>query len=53
MPDWLNMGGYWAYLWPAYAIALAGLAAILVPALRAHGAAMKAQGRAARDDKTR
>ena len=46
MLEWLKMGGYWAYLWPAYGIALAGLAIILVSALRAHAAAMRAQGQA-------
>lgn len=47
MLEWLGMGGYAAFVWPAYAVALVGLAGILFPALRAHSRALrhlKAQG---------
>jgi heme exporter protein CcmD len=42
MLEWLNMAGLWPYVWPAYALALGGVAAILVSALVAHGRAMRA-----------
>jgi heme exporter protein D len=47
MLEWFRMGGYAAFVWPAYAIALIGLAGILFSALRAHSRALrslKAQG---------
>ncbi len=42
MLEWLQMGGYAVFVWPAYAIALLGLAGVLVSALRAHARALRA-----------
>jgi heme exporter protein CcmD len=44
MHEWLNMGGYAPFVWPAYAIAFTGLAGILFSALRAHSRAMRDLG---------
>ena len=44
MHEWLNMGGYALFVWPAYAIALSGLAGILFSALRAHSRALRDLG---------
>ncbi|MFZ1991792.1 MAG: heme exporter protein CcmD [Alphaproteobacteria bacterium] len=41
MLEWLNMGGYAAFVWPAYAIAALGLGGILILALRAHSRALR------------
>ena len=41
MLEWLNMGGYAAFVWPAYAVAAVGLGGILVWSLRAHSRAMR------------
>lgn len=43
MLEWLEMGGFWPYVWPAYGIALLGLGAILVSAFLAHRGAMAAR----------
>jgi heme exporter protein D len=42
MTDFLAMGGYAAYVWPAYAVAAAVLAGLVVHSLRA----LRAQTRA-------
>jgi len=42
MLEWLAMGGYAAFVWPAYLIALTGLGGLLLLALRAHGRAVQA-----------
>ena len=42
MLEWLTMGGSWAYIWPAYGLALAGLASLLAAALAAHSRAQRA-----------
>ncbi|HEY2445880.1 MAG TPA: heme exporter protein CcmD [Rhizomicrobium sp.] len=39
MTKFFAMGGYAGYVWPAYAISLAGLAGALVLTLRAYGRA--------------
>jgi heme exporter protein CcmD len=39
MKEFLNMGGYAAFVWPAYAISIGGLAAIVVLTLRAYARA--------------
>ncbi len=41
MLEWLSMGKYAAFVWPAYGIALLGLSAILGSALIAHARAEK------------
>ena len=41
MHEWLNMGGYAAFVWPAYAIALFGLGGVLFLALRGHARALR------------
>ena len=40
MHEWLNMGGYAAFVWPAYAIALLSLGGVLFLALREHAGAL-------------
>lgn len=40
MHEWLDMGGYAGFVWPAYAIALFGLGGTLFLALRAHARAL-------------
>jgi heme exporter protein CcmD len=47
MHEWLDMGGYAAFVWPAYAIAVLGLGSVLFLALRVHARALsefKAKG---------
>jgi heme exporter protein CcmD len=39
MTHFLAMGGYAAFVWPAYAISLGGIAAAVVLTLRAYGRA--------------
>jgi heme exporter protein D len=34
MTDYLAMGGYAAYVWPAYGITVVGLAAMMIASLR-------------------
>ena len=41
MPEFLSMGGYAAYVWPAYAVAAAGLAWITDASLRARAKARR------------
>jgi len=48
MSDFLGMGGYGAFVWPAYAISIAALAAMIALTLRAYARA-KARLDAAKD----
>ena len=41
MLKWLEMGGFAAFVWPAYAIAVTGLLWILISAFRAHERALR------------
>jgi len=41
MLEWLDMGGFAAFVWPAYAIAALGLGGMLLSALRAHARALR------------
>ena len=41
MLEWFQMGGYAAYVWPAYGLTIAGLLWVLLSALRAHARAMR------------
>ena len=45
MLSWLAMGGYWPYVWGAYAIAAVGLGALSVWALSEHAKAARAAAR--------
>lgn len=42
MVEWLGMGGYGAFIWGSYAVALGGLAATTLWAVVAHGRAVRA-----------
>jgi heme exporter protein D len=44
MHDWLAMGGYAAFVWPAYAVALGAVGGLLAHALIGHRRATKALG---------
>jgi heme exporter protein CcmD len=50
MLNWLAMGGYWMYVWPAYAIALLGLVAVIGGAWRSRAQAAKGLAAAERND---
>jgi heme exporter protein D len=41
MSAFFAMGGYAAYVWPAYSVSLAGIAAAIALTLRAHARARK------------
>jgi len=41
MHEWLNMGGYGSFVWPAYAIALLGLGGVFFLAFREHLRALR------------
>jgi len=41
MLEWLDMGGFAGFVWPAYAIAALGLGGMLLSALRAHARALR------------
>lgn len=45
MSEWLQMGGYAAYVWPSYGIFLIILAVNVVSARRAHRTAKRAARR--------
>jgi heme exporter protein CcmD len=42
MPDWLAMGGYGAFVWGAYGVAILSLALLTLWAHRAHTKAARA-----------
>ena len=50
MLNWLDMGGYWMYVWPAYFVAFLGLVLVIGGAWRSRAQAAKSLAEAERKD---